>query len=596
MTPRIGQGLATMTTKLEEKTEEDYEVKKEEVWKFEKKDDAAVVSTADEDLGSFDDMRQKSDLDGMVVRKNDAIAGGSAPNGTESQLGSEPFEGGSPHSSRSSSPSSEPEKVGSKRKSEIEKISSMAVGQPPDKGFEFHASNPSSAQPRRGLLQDGPTDIEMKISMQRDVNLCYFAINKSLDYLLVCQSNVILVLAFAELLDLKEVYQKFNAIAHDLSNEFVSNSLKTVWDLLNRELQNVTLQELRDPSMLRTRMKEVIDLTIRPSSQSKGNPRSKLKTLYKKFELVHDLFVAVDVHIFPNFVAAHKEGAKTMQFSAFDSNMWLSGGYDTMIRIHDLRAVNSHICLSQYVGHKSIITDVHFTKDDSHIISSSFDRTIKIWNSQSASCERTLVGHTDSVMCCDVSSDKRYIVSGSADNSVRLWDFNNGQCVGVIKKHTRWVKLVRFSPDGRFIVSAGLDHKVFIWDIKFVIGSKNLAPKRYIEDHRDYILDLAMTRPSYLVTVSRDSSVRMYDYNSGNELYKISIAPSWACTVCFSPNGEYFATGSFDNNVTIFNTTNGVKLRQIRCFNLGIMCVRFPRDLSYVAVGTQEGFIQQIPL
>ncbi|KAJ3025926.1 UNVERIFIED_CONTAM: hypothetical protein HDU68_006456 [Siphonaria sp. JEL0065] len=593
MTPRIGQGLATMTTKQEEKEDQDDEIKKEEVWKHDR-DDPIPKDPEDDYAGSYDDLRQKREADGLIVKRNDALAGGpdtaaASRQNTEFQPNPE-----SPHSSRSSSPSSEPDTNPKTPKSGggagVDKISNMPPGQQPTKGFEFSSTTPTP--PRRGLLQDGPNESDMKLSMQRDINLCYSAVNKSLDYLLVCASNVILVMSFAEVLGMKEVYQKFNAIAHDLSSEFVSNSLKTVWDLLNREIKNISLQELRDISMLRNCMKQVIDI----GRMNNKNPRGKLKTLHKKFELVHELFVSVDIHIFPNFVAAHKDGVKSAQYSAFDSNLWLSGGYDGLIRIHDLRAANSHICLSQYVGHKSIVTDVHFTKDDTHIVSCSFDRTIKIWNSQSASCEKTLTGHTDSVMSCDVTLDKRYIVSGSTDNTVRLWDFNTGHCVANIKKHTRWVKLVKFSPDGRFIVSAGLDHKIYIWDIKFVANSRTFSPKRTIEDHRDYILDIAMARPNYLLTVARDSSIRMFDINSANELYKISIAPSWACTATFSPNGEYFATGSFDNNVIIFNTKDGSRVRQIRCLNLGIMCVRFPKDLSYIVVGTQEGFVQQIPL
>ncbi|ORY40745.1 WD40 repeat-like protein [Rhizoclosmatium globosum] len=591
MTPRIGQGLATMTNKQDEKEDQEDDKKKEEVWKHEK--NVEEIPIGDDDLlGSYDELHQKREADGLIVKKNDALAVGersdSQDQGATPQTPQPPT---TTHSSRASTPASETD-----NKKSGSGITPLPGGQTPPKGFEFNSNSGSSINPpppRRGLLQDGPTEYDIKLGMQRDVLLCYAAVNRSLDYLLVCASNVILCLALAEVLNLKDVHSKFMTISHDLSSEFVSNSLKTVWDLLNRELPSITLHDLRDPPSLRASMKQIIE--IGRTSPTK-NPRGKLKALARKMELVHDLFTACDIFLFPNFVAAHKEGVKSCQYSAFDSSLWLSGGYDCLIRIHDLRASNNHICLSQYAGHKSVITDVHFTKDDTHIVSSSFDRTIKIWNSQSASCERTLTGHTDSVMSCDVTVDRKYVVSGSMDGTVRLWDFDKGSCVAVIKKHTRWVKVVRFSPDGRFIVSAGLDHKIYIWDIKFVANSRVYSPKRTIEDHRDYILDVALARPNYILTTSRDSFIRMFDINTGNELYKVSLAPSWACTVSFSPNGEYFATGSFDNNVIIFNTKDGSVVRRIRVLNLGIMSVRFPKDLSYVCVGTQEGFVQQIPL
>jgi WD40 repeat protein len=112
----------------------------------------------------------------------------------------------------------------------------------------------------------------------------------------------------------------------------------------------------------------------------------------------------------------------------------------------------------------------------------------------------------------------------------------------------------------------------------------------------DYILDIAMHRPSLLLSTSRDSTVKLFDYLTGHELVSVNLFPSWSCTVTFSSDGEYFATGSFDNNVIIFRTKDGARVREIRTLNLGIMCVRFPRDLTYITVGTVEGFLQQIPL
>jgi WD40 repeat protein len=254
------------------------------------------------------------------------------------------------------------------------------------------------------------------------------------------------------------------------------------------------------------------------------------------------------------------------------------------------------MCLAQYVGHKSIVSDVHFTHDDSYIVSSSYDRTVKIWNARSAIVDKTLNGHLDAVTSCDVTADGRYIASGSLDNTVRFWDFGTGECITIIKKHTKWVKIVRFSPDGRYLATASLDRKVYLWDTKILANSRSPSHHRCLDNFHDYVLDMVFIRPTLLLTTSRDSFLRMFDYMTGHELYSYQLAPSWACTLSVSSNEEYFATGSFDNNINIFRVKDFVRVREIRVFNLGIMCIRFPTDLSYVVVGTQEGFIQQITL
>ena len=462
-----------------------------------------------------------------------------------------------------------------------------ANGQP---GFSF-----LDASGRSGIAGGGFSETidETHRALQRDVNHMFAEVDQCLEYTLICMSNILMVLTFAELLGEKELFAKFCNFAHELSMEFVSNTLKASWDLINKEIPgDVTLGDIRDPA----RLKEVIKKMLDRRSGNEYVPKNRMRKISFKFATLHDMFVATDIHIFPNFIEANKEGTKCAKFSAFDSFLWLTGGYDCVIRITDIRSTKNHVCLAQYVGHKSIITDVHFCKNDSQIVSSSFDRTVKIWNAQQAITERTLTGHTDAVMSCDVTFDGRYIASGSMDSTVRFWDANNGECITVIKKHTKWVKVVRFSLDGKQLATAGMDRKIYIWDTKSLANSRSPTHARCIDNFGDYVLDMAMTKPSLLLATARDSTIRLFDYLTGHELQCFNLTPSWACAVAFSNNGEYFATGSFDNNVLVFRTRDFAKMREIRVFNLGIMCIRFPKDLDYVVVGTTEGFLQQITL
>ncbi|KAJ3262020.1 hypothetical protein HK103_003863 [Boothiomyces macroporosus] len=434
---------------------------------------------------------------------------------------------------------------------------------------------------------------EQRKRTHNDINIIYSKVDQCTEYALLAMSGIAAILGFAELLGDKETFLKANLWAHEISQEFVSNTLKTVWDLLHLEIPKlVTLSKLRDPMQLKLLFQEIGQLR----TASGLGPKLPSRKIYQKFSTLHDAMRLADIHIFPNFAHVHKEGVKCANFSAFDSSLWLTGGYDCIIRITDIRPQNKHICLAQYVGHKSIITDVQFTREDTHIVSCSFDRTVKVWNSQTATIDKNLVGHIDAVTTCDVSSDGRYIASGSLDNTIRFWDFNTGECITVIKKHSRWIKKVRFTPDCRYLASAGMDRRVYIWDTKILVNSRSPSHSRCFDSFNDYVLDMILFKPSYLLTTSRDSMLHLFDYMSGQEIYSYSLQPSWACTLSLSENGEYFATGSFDNNINIFRTRDFVKVREIRAFNLGIMCVRFPNDLSYVLVGTAEGFIQQIPL
>jgi WD40 repeat protein len=61
------------------------------------------------------------------------------------------------------------------------------------------------------------------------------------------------------------------------------------------------------------------------------------------------------------------------------------------------------------------------------LASGSEDHTIKIWNINNLTCERTLFGHTGYVDSLVHLSDDR-LVSGSSDHTIKIWNVNNGTC------------------------------------------------------------------------------------------------------------------------------------------------------------------------
>lgn len=437
-------------------------------------------------------------------------------------------------------------------------------------------------------------DEESRLEMQTRINRIYVKIDRATNQTISAILNCLIIMALSELLNLENNFERYHMQANEIAMDFVSTELKTIWDLIRKEIPHseMELSHLRNPTTMGRFIQRVIDLR----AVGGVSPRFKIRKLHKKITLIHELLTSIDINILPNFVVAHKEGCKVARYSIFDNSIWLTAGYDGVIRIFDLRPLAKTKCLGQYVGHKSIVTDAHLFRKDTFIFSCSFDRTLKLWNAQNSNCERTFVGHTDSVTSCHVSPDGRYAVSGGLDNTVRIWDINTGECLGVAKKHTRWVKVVRFSPDGRFVASAGLDRKIIIWETKALIAGKVTLCYKVFEDHTDYILDLVFGTVGVLYTTSRDCSIRAFDYVAGITNGVIEIMPSWACSISLSENGEYLACSTFDNNVLIFRTLDLKLVRTIRVFNLGINCVSFPKDLSYLVLGTNEGYLQQIML
>jgi WD40 repeat protein len=64
--------------------------------------------------------------------------------------------------------------------------------------------------------------------------------------------------------------------------------------------------------------------------------------------------------------------------------------------------------------------------DSRRAISASGDRTLRLWDLESAQTIQTTEGHTGSVEAVVLMPDVRRAVSASSDRTLRLWDLESG--------------------------------------------------------------------------------------------------------------------------------------------------------------------------
>lgn len=70
-------------------------------------------------------------------------------------------------------------------------------------------------------------------------------------------------------------------------------------------------------------------------------------------------------------------------------------------------------------GHQQLINDVKFSPDGRVIASASFDKSIKLWESNTGTYIASLRGHVQAVYSIAWSADSRLLVSGSADSTLK---------------------------------------------------------------------------------------------------------------------------------------------------------------------------------
>jgi WD40 repeat protein len=90
-----------------------------------------------------------------------------------------------------------------------------------------------------------------------------------------------------------------------------------------------------------------------------------------------------------------------------------------------------------------------------------------------------LVGHNDSVTAANYSPDGKRIVTSSNDRTARVWDAASGNLLAILPGHTAAVNWASFSADGKRVATASGDSsaRVYLVDFDEVLAlAKQLLP------------------------------------------------------------------------------------------------------------------------
>ncbi|KAL3144301.1 hypothetical protein ABBQ32_004065 [Trebouxia sp. C0010 RCD-2024] len=99
------------------------------------------------------------------------------------------------------------------------------------------------------------------------------------------------------------------------------------------------------------------------------------------------------------------------------------GGADRAWRLWDRRQSRKEdMGVKTFSSHSDWITSIALSEhSEYHVLTSSYDKTAKLWDTRTAIPLHTLVGHTDKVLCSGWCEDKR-IATGGADCKLLLFD------------------------------------------------------------------------------------------------------------------------------------------------------------------------------
>lgn len=275
--------------------------------------------------------------------------------------------------------------------------------------------------------------------------------------------------------------------------------------------------------------------------------------------------------------AGHPKGVNVCRFIPKSSHLFLSGGMDGKIKLWD--TYHDGALLRSYLGHSKAIKDIAFTPDGSRFLSASYDRNIKLWETETGRCIRSF--HTNQVPNCVVWNPgygrQHVFLVGCADKKIYQYDSKTGKITQTYDQHLGAINSISFFDDARRFVSTSDDKTMRVWEYDIPVVIKYVADPSM---HSQPVCAMHPNRKSIVYT-SLDNQLFVY---KAKENFKVDrdkhftglLLAGYACKPSFSPDGRFLACGDSEGNIWFWDWKSGNELKYVMNYGRNCATINIP--------------------
>ncbi len=132
-------------------------------------------------------------------------------------------------------------------------------------------------------------------------------------------------------------------------------------------------------------------------------------------------------------------------------------------------------------------------------------------------------------------------------------------------------------------------HLFSLLTLALFVTSLSAQPVTELKGHTDKVYSLAFSPDGkQLATAGFDNNVKLWDFTNGKELFNLAGHQGPVYCVAFSPDGKLLASSSADQTIRLWNPADGKFVREIKGHTGIADCIAFSPDSKLLASGSAD--------
>ncbi len=238
-----------------------------------------------------------------------------------------------------------------------------------------------------------------------------------------------------------------------------------------------------------------------------------------------------------------------------------------------------------FAGHEGSVPIVLWRPRGGQIVTASYDKTLRVWDTASAEPIMTLSGHTDKIVSAVWSPDAEKLLTASPDGTARIWDMDGGVNLFTLT-HNQPLMGAAWNNDGTRVVTAGRDGIITVWNA--TTGTLELT----INAHKQAVTAAAWSPDGKrIMTASADRTAVVWDAVTGKRIYTFAEHNGAINDASWSPNGTEIITLSSDSTACIWDATRGKLQRKLISHKGAVRSAVWLYNGSQIATAGDDGVV-----